>query len=129
MIGVMLDFFHSSGTVPFLSEWLYRAVRAGEIEVAAPRSMMLEILSGPEAVLVLWVDNSLRTSLWLQVAFDSTGLGGEGKLMSSRRLHLVKQEVKKLFRRFAFWVDVLALVPLWLRLAGVRVFRVELMEL
>ena len=80
-IGVMFDRFQSSGTVLFLSERLNKAVKAGAIEVAVPRSMMLEIPSGPEAVLILWVDSNFRTSSWLQVTVDSIGLGGEGKLM------------------------------------------------
>ena len=110
-IGVTFDLFHSSGTVLFLSDRLKRAVKAGAIEVAVPRSITLEIPSGPEAVLILWVDSSLRTSSWLQVTIDSTGLGDEGGIMCGRRLHLVKQEVKKLFKRFAFLVGVLAFVP------------------
>ena len=53
----------------------------GGVEVAVPQSVMLEIPSGLEAVLILWVDDNLRISSWLQVTFDSIGLGGEGKLM------------------------------------------------
>ena len=58
-----------------------RAVKAGAIEAAVSHSMMLEIPSGLEAVLILWVDNSLSSSSWLQVTFDSTGLGSEEKVI------------------------------------------------
>ena len=45
-ICVTLDIFHSSGTVLELSERLKSVVNAGVIDVAVPRSMMLEIPSG-----------------------------------------------------------------------------------
>ena len=77
-IGVTLDLFHSFGTVLFWSERLKRAVRTGAIEAAVPRSMMPEIPSVSEAVLVLWEDKSLKTSLWVQVTLDRVGFDGGG---------------------------------------------------
>ena len=84
--------------------------------------MMLEIPSGPDAVLILWVDSSLRTSSWLLETFDSVGVGGDGKVVRGKHSHIVKQEVKKSFGRFAFLAEVLAFVPFRLRLGGVRVY-------
>ena len=65
-----------SGTVLELSERLKSDVNAGVIDPAVPRNMTLEIPSGPEAVLILCVDRSLKTSSWAQVTLESVGLGG-----------------------------------------------------
>ena len=79
-MGVMLDIFHSSGTVMELSERLKRFISAGAIDAAVPRSIVPEIPSGPDAVLILCVERSLRTSSWEQVTLESVELGGGGKL-------------------------------------------------
>ena len=75
-----MDLFHSSGTVFWLRERLSKVDKAGVIEQAVPQSITLEIPSGPEAVLVLCVESSLRTSLWVQVTLDWAGgaSGGRG---------------------------------------------------
>ena len=76
--GVTLDIFHSLGTLLKLSETLKSVVNAGVIDVAVPRSMMLEIPSGPNAVLC--IDRTLKTSSWVQAKLERVGLGGWGKL-------------------------------------------------
>ena len=86
----MFDCFHSSGAVHSFRERLKRAVRAGVIELAVPRSITLDIPSGPEAVLTLWVESSLKTSSWEQVTL---GLGGAVGEMLGTGSDLVKQEV------------------------------------
>ena len=75
-IGVMLDLFHSLGMVQSLRERLNRVVKAGVIKQVVPRSIMLEIPSGPEAVLTSCVESSLNTLLWEQVTLDRVGLDG-----------------------------------------------------
>ena len=46
-------------------------------------------------MLTLWVESSLKTSLWEQVIFDRTGLGGcGGEVVPDVGSDLVKQEVK-----------------------------------
>lgn len=76
-IGVTFDLFHSSYGVwyrrLFWSKSYKGVVKAGAIEAAVPRSTILEIPSGSEAVLILWMDKSLRTLSWLQVTLDSIG--------------------------------------------------------
>ena len=90
-----MDLFHSSGTVLWLRERLNKVDKAGVIEQAVPRSITLEIPLGPEAVLVLCVESSLRTSLWEQVTLDRIGPEGRvGVEVPDEGSDLVKQEVK-----------------------------------
>ena len=110
-IGVTFDSFHWSGTVPSSRERLNRVVRAGEIASAVPRSITLEIPSGPLAVLTLCDERSLRTSSWEQVTLDSTGFGWVRCEELGTGFDLVKHEVKKLLNKFAFSVGEFASVP------------------
>ena len=119
-MGVTLDNFHSSGTVLELSERLKRFVSAGAIDAAVPRSMVPEIPSGPDAVLVLCVERSLKTSSWVQVTLESVELDGGGKLKRCGGWSFVKQDTKNLFKRSAFCIGEFALERLRRRLGGVR---------
>ena len=113
-MGVTLDNFHSSGTVLELSERLKRFVSAGAIDAAVQRSM---VPCGPDAVLVLCVERSLKTSSWVQVTLESVELDG---LKRCGGWSFVKQDTKNLFKRSAFCIGEFAFERLRRRLGGVR---------
>ena len=72
---------------------------------------MLDVPSGPEAVLTLWLESNLSTSSWEQVTLDRTGLCGGGEKILGSGPGLVKHEVKKLLKRLAFSIGVFAVTP------------------
>ena len=55
------DIFKSSSTTPQDREQLNKVVSVGEIDLAMPCSIALEMLSGPLAVLALHVDSRWKT--------------------------------------------------------------------
>jgi len=72
-IGDTLATFHSAGKTACFRDELKRAVTVGEMLSAVPRSILPEIPSGPDAVLIFWVENSINTSSCVQDTLDRVG--------------------------------------------------------
>ena len=122
VIGVTLEIFHSWGTFIWDRDSLKMVVRVGAIASAVPRSMWLEMPSGPDAVCSLWLTSSLFTSSWEQFTLVRHGVLSVGE-SSTEALELVeKQEEKNLLSRLAFWVEVEAVNESCLRSGGMRSF-------
>ena len=70
-MGVMFEIFQSSGQD--FRERLNSMVKADEMDSAVPLSIWLEIPSGPEAVLILCLENRCRISSGEYSILDSCG--------------------------------------------------------
>ena len=94
----MLDIFKAVGTMPVERDRLNRVDRQEEIVEAQPRSILLDIPSGPEAVFIFKDFRSWYTSALEQ---DSVGIAvGEG-VVDGRFEPVEKLDVKKEFSMFA----------------------------
>ena len=74
---VTFGIFQSIGTTPCSNERLNKVVKVGEMDSAVPRSIALEIPSGPLAVLIFQVESRWKMSSWEQVKLERLIFGGD----------------------------------------------------
>ena len=65
-IGTTDDYFHFSGTLPLVMDILNSSVRVRAMEGAVPLSILADIPSGPDALLVSKAFRRLKTSSSVQ---------------------------------------------------------------
>ena len=107
--GVIFDIFQSSGTTPWDREQLNKVVSVGEIDLAVPRSIALEMPSGPLAVFALQVDSRWKTSSSEHVMLERVGpLAHSADCWVCKDELGLKHEAKNLLSRSDFPKELLA---------------------
>ena len=118
------EIFQSVGTTSCSNERLNKVVEVGEMDSAVPRSIALEIPSGPLTVLILQVESRWKMSSWEQVRLERLVFGGDELVIGGERVvedaGEVKHEAKKRFNRVALSWEDLAEWALCVRLSGIR---------